>query len=102
MNPICLAWIASKVKAVAPALPAGDSTVQSPPDNSGLPNAGGGSMAIPGEVQPAPTRRKSKKKPAKVTPAGPIVVPASDDDGSSKGEDTLKSLLKRSIRAFQQ
>lgn len=92
---IFLAWIASKVKAVTPAVSTGDSAAS---DNDGLPKIPGGSMGIPNEVQPTTKRRKGSRK--KVTPSsltGSTIAPENDDDGSSKGEDASKSRRKRLI-----
>ncbi len=94
---INLAWIASKVKAVTPALPAGEPNAI----DSGSVKTTGGSMSIPAEVQSTPKRRKGgRKKPTTANIAGSTIAPTNDDDGSSKGEDAAKSLIKRFIHAF--
>lgn len=96
MNGLFLAWIASKVKAVTPAVSTADTPA---PENDGLPKIPGGSMGIPNEVQSTTRRRKGGRK--KVTVPGLIgstIAPENDDDGSSKGEDAPKSIRKRLIK----
>jgi hypothetical protein len=97
---IYLAWIASKVKAVTPALPAGGDASPST-SGGGIPKVAGGTMGIPGEVQPTTKRRKSRKTTTPKT-SGSTVASTNDDDGSSKGEDASKAVIKRFIRAFKQ
>jgi hypothetical protein len=93
-----LGWIYSKVKTVAPVLPAGDTT---PSVNNELTKVTGGSMAIPSGEKSAKKRRKGKKKTTVANIAGSTVAPTNDDDddeGSSKGEDVIKRALRALIQ----
>ncbi len=98
---IYLAWIASKVKAVTPAIPAGGDASPST-SGGGIPKVAGGTMGIPGEVQLTKKPRKNRKKTTTPKTSGSTVASANDDDGSSKGEDAPKAVIKRFIRAFKQ
>jgi hypothetical protein len=93
-----LAWIASKVKAVAPVLPSGDATTVSPSVNNELPKVPGGSMAIPGEDKPSTKRRGHGRRKTKTTPATTTNSAASSDD--EPGEYAAKAAIKRVIRAL--
>ena len=96
MNGLFLAWIASKVKGVTPAVSTADSPA---PEIDGQPKIPGGSMAIPNEVQPTTRRRKGGRKKVTVPGfTGSTIAPENDDDGSSKGEDASKSVRKRLIK----
>lgn len=99
---IYLGWIVSKVKAVAPALPANDATTSNPSINEGLPKAPGGSMGIPSAEQATTKRRRNRTKPTPSSLTGSTAAPTKDDDdeGSSKGDDSSKAIVKRFIRAF--
>lgn len=84
-----LAWIASKVKTVAPALPAPDSSAS---ESNAPTEISGGSMGIPNEGQSTTKRRKTNRN--KVTVAPDV---GTNDDGSSKVDDTSKGIRKRRI-----
>ncbi len=98
-----LAWIASKVKAVTPALPAGN---VAPSVNDGVPKVAGGSMAVQsGEKQTTKRRRRGSKKTTKAKIVTTTAAPKKDGEGSSNGDDdddddNAKTILKRFIRAL--
>lgn len=118
---IVLAWIASKVKAVAPVLPSGDVTETVAPSNDGPAPVAGGSMGIPSGDKLTTRRQGHNRKKTKTTIAAAVLVPdeavvttsassvvvvpgndAADDDAtaSSTGDDAAKEAIKRAIRAI--
>ncbi|CAF3631776.1 unnamed protein product [Adineta steineri] len=100
------AWIASKVKAVAPVLPSGDETAAIPSVNNPVVPVSGGSMAIPNELKSTTTRRprgSRKKTTLSASVTGPVVVVSSKEDGEpeqSNGEDATRLAIKRVARAL--
>lgn len=106
MFALILAWIASKVKAVAPAIPTAAPTTSIPSVNSPGAKPAGGSMIIPGGERLSTKRRGHRKKP-KTTPSPPAVTTTAsnndDDAGSANGgagEDETKAAIKRVIRSL--
>ena len=119
---IVLAWIASKVKAVAPVLPSGDVTTSIPSINDEPAPVAGGSMGIPSGDKLTTRRHGQNKKKPKTTTVAVVVVPADDavvttsassvvvvpandapdDDASplSTVNDATKEAIKRVIRAI--
>ena len=103
---VCLAWIASKVKAVAPAIPTAAPTSTIPSANNPGAKGSGGSMIIPGGERLSTKRRGHRKKP-KTTPSPPLVTTTAsgnDDEAESSnggaGEGETKAAIKRVIRAL--
>jgi len=96
-----LAWIASKVKAVTPALPAGNVVPSNPSVNDGVPNAAGGSVPIQSGGKQTTKRRRKKTTKAKIvsTTAAP---PKKDGEGSDDDDDDdgAAAIVKRFIRAL--
>ncbi|CAF2691627.1 unnamed protein product [Rotaria sp. Silwood2] len=100
---VVIAWIYSKVKAVAPALPSADVTTSIPSISDELPKVAGGSMAIPGGEKLTSKRRKFRPKTTATTAPVPVsstVAPKNEDDGSTKEADTSKAVIKRFIRTL--
>ncbi|CAF3963677.1 unnamed protein product [Adineta steineri] len=109
-----LAWIASKVKAVAPALPAGDvvAAAPSPSVTEVVQKPAGGSVVLLDTGKPARKGRKKKKTTVKIISTTP--APVNDGERSSKGknnndddddddeDNNTKSRTKRFIRALIQ
>ncbi|CAF0836419.1 unnamed protein product [Rotaria sordida] len=104
---VVIAWIGSKVKAVAPVLPSGGVTTAIPSANNDLPKAPDGLVDIPGSDKPSTKRRgrTSRKKTtvALVTTTSSVVVavPSNDNEQEqSNTEDAAKAAIKRVIRAL--
>lgn len=114
-----VAWIASKVKAVAPVLPSGGATT-SIPSAENEPVIPGGAMEIPTGNQPttAAVRRKLTRKKIKTTKtpsgsgsstiaggaanevAGANNDDADDKDDSPAGDEPTKKAIRRAIRSI--
>ena len=100
-------WIASKVKAVAPALPTASPTVVVPAANDGLPRAPGASIALSSAEKQSTGRpgggkkKKKKKTTVSLNVAGSTAAPDTDNDvESAKRVAGSKSVKKRFVRAF--
>ena len=113
------AWIASKVKAVAPVLPSGGATTSIPSaENQPLNPGGGGAMEVPAGNQPTTKRRKNNGKKIRTTKV-PVVFgsttiatavveaagannndDADDKDDSPTGDEPTKKAIRRAIRAI--
>jgi hypothetical protein len=102
---IYLAWIASKVKAVAPVLPSGGTTTVIPSMNNAIAKGSGGSMGVP-IVEKITTRRRahSRKKPTTTTLATVVIKTTAssneDEQDSPDNEKAAKAAIKRVVRAL--
>lgn len=115
---LAAAWIASKVKAVAPVPSSSDATT-SIPSAENEPVIPAGAMEIPTGNQPTTTalRRKSSRKKVKTTKgptgsgsstftgtaneaAGTNNDDADDKDDSPTGEEPTKKAIRRAIRSI--
>jgi hypothetical protein len=107
------AWIASKVKAVAPSLPAGVNETPVPSTNEALTPAVSGNIDVATGDKPTTRHRAHGRKKTKITPMTKVTTSASvasaptNDDGdegegggSSNGDDAAKLAIKRVIRAI--
>ena len=80
----CLGWIASKVKAVTPALPAAEATTPIAVVNNAEANSAAGSAS--GNAGRKGTKARKKKKP-KTTKAVSTTTPTNNDGGRSPDGD---------------
>ena len=108
LSVLLLAWIASKVKAVAPDLPSGDVTTSVPSVNDPAVKVAGGSMGISsGDSKALPNKHRGTRKRTSTTAATIVDVSVAtaassvkDDDGKSNVDDVTKRAMKRVIRAI--
>jgi hypothetical protein len=102
---VCLGWIASKVKEVAPVLPQASPTMPSPLVNDGLPRVPTASMiSVNGDKLATRRRGRNRKKTTTASNSvGSTDAPDADADAgegnSSKREKSSKRTRKRSVRA---
>jgi hypothetical protein len=98
-----LAWIVSKVKAVAPVLPSGDATTVIPVMADPLTKVSGGSMAIP-SANKLTTKRSGKgrrKTTTLASIASETATPSIEEELEiPNGDDAAKAAIKRVIRAL--
>jgi hypothetical protein len=99
-----LGWIVSKVKAVAPALPAAEATTPIPSVNDGSPKAIVGPVAIPSGEKPITKRPRGRgrKKPTNPNIAGTTPSSKTNDDDDDEVSNAEKPSLKRVLRALIQ